>query len=233
MSVTPARSSTAESSIAPNLLLDQLHSSLLASQLKRTQLVMKYEPSYPLVKEADQEIDETKDAISAAEQAKYINSTMDRDPTFEFLRQDLARTEADLASEEARATALQTSIRDMQRQMVTLDTESVQQAALVREAKANEANYLLYLTKREEERTSDALDAKRIENVAIAVPAEVPVLPARSPMSIIFVGLWGAIFLAIGVGYLAELADPSFRTPSEVEEILNIPVLSTVPKWAA
>lgn len=233
MAVTPTRSSTAESSIAPNLLLDQLHSSLLASQLKETQLLMKYEPSYPLVKEAEQEIAETKDAITAAEQAKYVNSTTDRDPTFEYLRQDLARTEADLASEEARASALQSSIRDMQQQMVTLDAESVQQAALVREAKANEANYLLYLTKREEERTSDALDAKRIGNVAIAVPAEVPVLPARSPMSIIFAGFWGAIFLAIGAGYLAELADPSFRTPSEVEEILNIPVLSTMPKRAA
>jgi uncharacterized protein involved in exopolysaccharide biosynthesis len=230
MAVTPSRSLTTEASVSANLLLDQLHSTLLASQLKRTQLLMKYDASYPLVKEVEQEIAETNDAIATAEQAKYINTSTDRDQTFEYLRQDRARTEADLASDEARASALQISVHDMQLQMVDLDAKSVQQSALVREAKANEANYLLYLTKREQERTSDALDDKRIANVAIAVPTEVPVLPARNPMSIMFAGFWGALFSAIGAGYMAELVDPSFRSPSEIEEILNIPILSAVPK---
>lgn len=230
MALTPSRSSTSETSLAANTLLEQLHSSLLASQLKRTQLLMKYDPSYPLVGEVDEEIAATNNAIADAEQAKYVNTTTDRDQTFEYLRQDLARTEADLASEKARASALQTSVHDMQKQMVNLEAKSVQQASLLREAKANEDNYLLYLTKREQERTSDALDDKRIANVAIAVPAEVPILPARSPSSIMFTGFWVALFLGVGAGYLAELADPTFRSPSEVEEILQIPILSAVPK---
>jgi uncharacterized protein involved in exopolysaccharide biosynthesis len=233
MAVTPSRSSTTEASISANLLLDQLHSTLLAAQLKRTQLLMKFDPSYPLVKEADEEIMQTTEAIAAAEQAKYINTTTDRDSTFEYLRQDQAKTEADLASEQAKAGALQTSIHDIRMEVVNLDAKTVQQAALLREAKANEGNYLLYLTKREQERTSDALDDKRIANVAIAVPPDVPVLPARSPFSIMFAGFWLAFVAAIGAGYVAELADPSFRTPSEVEEMLNVPILAAVPKRVA
>jgi len=233
MAVTPSRSSTIEASISANILLDQLQSTLLAAQLKRTQLLLKYEPSYPLVKEVDSEIAETKEAIAAAEQTKYINSSTDRDETFEYLRQDQAKTEADLASEEAKAYALQTSIHDIQSQMVDSDAKAVQQAALLREAKANEGNYLLYLTKREQERTSDALDDKRIANVSIAVPAEVPVLPAHSPISVMFAGFWIALLAAIGAGYLAELADPSFRSPSEIEEMLNVPVLASMPRRVA
>lgn len=233
MAVTPSRSFTIEASISANLLLDQLHSTLLAAQLKRTQLVLKYEPSYPLVKEVDTEIAQTKEAIAAAEQAKYINTSTDRDQTFEYLRQDQAKTEADLASEEAKSAALQTSIQDIQSQMVDLDAKAVRQATLLREAKANEGNYLLYLTKREQERTSDALDDKRIANVSIAVPAEVPAVPAHSPFSVMFTGFWIALLAAFGAGYLAELADPSFRSPSEVEEMLNIPVLAAVPKRVA
>ena len=38
--------------------------------------------------------------------------------------------------------------------MVKLGSQSLQQADLQREAKANEQNYLLYLSKREQERTS-------------------------------------------------------------------------------
>jgi uncharacterized protein involved in exopolysaccharide biosynthesis len=233
MAVTPSRSFTIEASISANLLLDQLHSTLLAAQLKRTQLMMKYDPSYPLVKEVDAEIVETKEAIAAAERAKYINTSTDRDQTFEYLRQDQAKTEADLAAEEAKAAALETSIHDMQLQMVNLDAKAVKQAGLLREAKANEGNYLLYLTKREQERTSDALDEKRIANVAVAVPAEVPVLPAHSPLSIMFAGFWIALLAAICAGYVAELADSSFRTPSEVEELLNVTVLAAVPKKVA
>ena len=227
---TPPRSSTAETSLAASTLLEQLHSSLLASQLKKTQLLMKFDPSYPLVKEIDQEIDETNQAIAAAEQAKYVNTTTDRDPTFEYLRQDQAKTEADLASDQAKAASLGRSIRDMQVQMVNWDAKAVQQSALLREAKANEESYLLYLTKREQERTSDALDDKRIANVMIAVPARVPALPAHSPSSLVISGFWLAIFAAIVAGYLAELVDPSFRTPSEVEQTLNVPILAAMPK---
>jgi uncharacterized protein involved in exopolysaccharide biosynthesis len=233
MGVTPARSSTTEASIAANLLLDQLQSTLLAAQLKRTQLVMKYDPSYPLVKEVEEEIAQTKAAIASAEEAKYVNKTTDRDPTFEYLRQDQARTEADLASEEATASALVNTIRGMQSEMVSLDLKAVKQSALLREAKANESNYLLYLNKREQERTSDALDQKRIANVAIAVPAYVPVLPEHSPFRVMSLGFLCAVLGGIGAGYLAELMDPSFRTPDEVAEVLKISVVTSVPRQAA
>jgi uncharacterized protein involved in exopolysaccharide biosynthesis len=233
MAVTPARSSTTEASVAANLLLDHLQSTLLAAQLKRTQLVMKYDPSYPLVKEVEEEIAQTKAAIASAEEAKYVNKTTDRDPTFEYLRQDQARTEADLASEEGTAAALVNTIGGMQSEMVSLDLKTVKQAELLREAKANESNYLLYLNKREQERTSDALDQKRIANVAIAVPAYVPVLPAHSPLRVMLLGFLCAVLGGIGAGYLAELMDPSFRTPAEVAEVLNISVVTSVPRQAA
>jgi uncharacterized protein involved in exopolysaccharide biosynthesis len=233
MAVTPQRSATTQASISANLLLDQLHSTLLTAQLKRTQLLLKYEASYPLVKETDTEIAQTEQAIATAEKSNYVNNTTDRDQTFEYLRQDLAKTQADLASAEAKEAALQSSIHSLQMQLVNLDAKAVQHTALLREAKANEENYLLYLTKREQERTSDALDDKRIANVAIAVPAEVPVIPAHSPFSIMFAGFWLALVASLGAGYLAELADPFFRTPSEVEKLLDVPILAAVPKRVA
>jgi uncharacterized protein involved in exopolysaccharide biosynthesis len=233
MAITPPRSATAEASISANLLLDQLHSTLLNAQLKRTQLLMKYDPSYPLVKEVEDEIAQTKEAIANAEEARYASKTTDRDPTFEYLRQDQAKTEADLASEEATAAALVNTIHGMQSEMVSLDVKAVQQTELLRDAKANESNYLLYLNKREQERTSDALDQKRIANVAIAVPAYVPALPAHSPFKVLFLGFFLALLGGIGAGYLAELADPSFRTPDEVAAVLNISMVTSVPRQAA
>lgn len=233
MAATPSRSTTSETSMAANLLLENLNASMLAAEVKRSQLLMKYDPSYPLVQEVDQEIAETKEAIARAEEDKYLNTTTDRDPTYELLREDEAKTEADLASQEATAGALVNSIRNLRAQTVDLDGKAVKQAALVRDMKADEENYLLYLTKREQERTSDALDKKGIASVAIAVPPVVPVLPAHSPLLILILGLMATVVLSIGAGFVAEHLDPSFRTPDEVMKSLSVPVLACVPKKAA
>ena len=233
MAGTPARSSTTEVSNASNLLMQNLQASLLAAKVKRTQLLLKYDPNYPLVKETEEEIAETQDAIDKANASNFVNRTTDRDPTYEYLREDQAKTEADLAAQRANAAALVGSIHGIQTEMVKLDQQAVTQAALLREAKADEGNYLLYLGKREQERTSDALDLRRIANVAIAVPAVIPVLPKYSPFMVMFLGLFAAVFIGIAAAYVMEYLDPSFRTPQEVSDTLRMPVLATMPKRAA
>ena len=230
---TPERITTQQTSNAANLLLQQLEASLLTSELKRTQLLVKYDPSFPLVIEADEEIAKTQAAIKDAKELNYANHTTDRDPTYELLRQDVTKTKLDLASQRANATAIATSIQTMRSQMIDLDGKAVKQTALVREAKADEATYLLYLSKREQERTSDALDQRRIADVEIAVPAVVPALPAFNPLLVVFAGLILAALSAVAAGFAAEWLDPSFRTPLEVADVLKMPVLAYVPRQAA
>jgi uncharacterized protein involved in exopolysaccharide biosynthesis len=230
---TPERIVTQQTTNAANSLLQNLEASLLEAQVKRTQLVVKFSDSYPLVREADEEIAETQAAIAEAKQMIYKNETTDRDPTREFLRQDFARTKADLVSQKANAAATANSLKSLRLQMAELDAKAVEQGALVREAKADEANYLLYLTKREQERTSDALDEKRIADVAIAVPPVVPALPAINPFAFGMLGFVFALLAGASSGFLAEYIDSSFRSPEEVSNTLKIPVLASVPRRAA
>jgi uncharacterized protein involved in exopolysaccharide biosynthesis len=233
MRATPARSTTQQVSNSPDLLLQQLQGNLLSAQVNRGQLLMKYDPSYPLVQQVDQQIKETQAAIAEAEKTKYVNQTTDRDPTYEFLREDIARTQADLASQKATATALDRTITTLRQHLVELDQKALKQADLVRENKANEANYLLYLSKREQERTSDALDKKRIANVAIAIPPSVPALPVHSAALIGIAGFLLSIAIGTAAAYLAEYMDPSFHTPTEVVDILKIPLVVAIPKLRA
>jgi uncharacterized protein involved in exopolysaccharide biosynthesis len=233
LKVTPARSTTSQVSNSAEVLLQTLQANLLAAQLKRTQLAMKYDPSYPLVQEADQEVAQTQAAIADAQKAQYMNQTTDRDPTYEFLREDVAKTKADLASQHATAAAVGRSIDSMKTELVDLDRKTVKQSDLLRDTKANEANYLLYLSKREQEKTSDALDLKRIANVAIAAPPSVPILPAYSALLVLLIGLLVAVFVSVGAAFVAEYLDPSFRTPAEVNDILKITVLASMPKKVA
>ncbi len=233
LTATPSRSSTQQVSNAADILLQQLETNLLLTKIKRTQLALKYDPAYPLVQEADQEIAQTEAAIAEAKKTQFVNQTTDRDPTYELLREDIVKTQADLASQKATAAAIERSLGNLRGEMVSLDQKSVKQESLLREAKLNEANYMLYSSKREQERTSDALDRKRIGNVAIAVPPTVPVLPAYSPLMLLSLGFLLAIFGSLGVAYTAEYLDPCFRTPIEVADILQVPVLASVPRQSS
>jgi uncharacterized protein involved in exopolysaccharide biosynthesis len=233
MKTIPARSSTQQVTNSADILLQQLQTNLLAAQIKRTQLAMKYDPTYPLVQEADKEIAQTEAAIAEAKKQNYVNETTDRDPTYELLREDMAKAQSELAAQTATAAALKKSLDSMQAEMVKLDVKSVKQADLLRAVKADESNYLLYLTKREQERTSDALDQKRIGNVAIAVPPVMPMLPAYSPLLVMVIGCFMAVMLSIGTAYVVDYLDTSFRTPAEVFDTLQIPVLAFVPKQSA
>jgi len=233
MKVTPQRSATKQETNAANLLLQNLGTSLLAAETKRTQLLLKYDPIYPLVQEADQEVALAKAAIAEAEKAPYINEEMDRDPTFELLREDQARNEADLAGRRASLAANRHGIDSMQSQMVKLGSQSLQLADLQREAKANEQNYLLYLSKREQERTSSALDQTRIANVAVAVPPAIPVLPTYGFLSVMQVALGFAMLLGMAMAYAVEYFDTSFHTPAQVIDTLGIPVVVAMPKRTA
>ncbi|MGB6689736.1 MAG: Wzz/FepE/Etk N-terminal domain-containing protein [Terracidiphilus sp.] len=233
MRTTPARSPTAQASSVNDKLIGDLNAALLAAQTKRTQLALKYDPSYPLVREADQEIAQDKAAIAQAEERRYVTETTDRDPTYELLREDIAKSEADLSGQRATLAATKRSIQSIQAQMVNLDQLSVSQQDLQREAKAAESNYLLYLAKREQERTSNALDVTRIANVAIAVPPAIPVLPVLGWPMIVVIALFSATFLAFGAAYAMDYFDRTFHTPAQVIDILDIPVVISMARKTA
>lgn len=233
MGNTPQRITTQQISNSAMTLLQQLQASLLAAQVKRRELLTKFDPSYPLVVQTDEEIATTQKAIENAKSFNYMNQTTDQNPTFEFLHQDFAKTQADLASQKASAAATKTSINRMHEQLVSLDAQTLKQGALIREQKANEANYLLYLNKREQERAADALDARSIADVAIAVPAVPPALPAINPLLAGLGGLLLSLLAGLAAGLIAERIDPSFRTPGEVTDTLRVPVLASLPRQAA
>jgi uncharacterized protein involved in exopolysaccharide biosynthesis len=233
LSHTPARSTTQEHADSAGQLVQQLQSNLLASEMKRTQLLLKYDPSYPLVQEVDQEIVLTKAAIADADKTQIRGVTTDRDPAYELVREDLLKTETDLATQHAGASAVEQTILSLREYTVQLDQKALKQQALLREEKAIESSYLGYLAKREDARASDALDSRRIDNVAVSVPPVVPVLPAVNPLLVVLLGFLLAVFMSAATAFAVEYLDPSFRTPAEVIEILNIPVVTSVPSQAA
>jgi uncharacterized protein involved in exopolysaccharide biosynthesis len=225
----PGRITTQLREIDDAALLQQYKSTLLNLELKRTELLTKYQPTYPLVQEVDKQIADTRAQLAAAESKPVREQTTDENPTHQYVSTELAKAKADYSALQARVAATQAIVATYRTQAEQLEQKGIVHQDLVRVQKTDEDNYLLYLKKREEARMSDALDQRGILNVIVAEQPLVPVLPVGSPFMTIVLGFVLAAILSVGTALAADYLDPSFRTPSEVLDELNIPVLAAVP----
>ena len=212
------------------ILLQQLKSNLLTLQLKRTELAGKYAPSQRAIRELESQIAETEAAIAQEESTPLHEDTTDRNPTYQWLSEDFAKSTTELASLRAQAAALEQQVDTYRSDLLTLDRKDLEQQDLLRNVKSQETNYLLYVNKREQARISDALDRNGIVNASIVEKATVPALPSGlGPALIFFMGLLMAGLSGLGAAFTKQYISSSFRNPEEVELILGVPLLASFP----
>jgi uncharacterized protein involved in exopolysaccharide biosynthesis len=228
-SLQPRMTTAVRTSDNPQLL-QQFKSTLLNLELKRTELLTKYEPTYQLVQEVDQQIADAKKAISAEESKPVREETTDQNPNYQWIRAELTKGHAELSGLKARAETASSIAGQYREAARHLDEDGVVQQDLLRAAKTQEDNYLLYVRKSEEARISDVLDQRGILNVAMAEQPMVPALPSRSPLSAAIFTLLLAVTASLSAAFVVDIMDPSFRTPDELANFLDIPVLAVLPK---
>jgi len=211
-------------------LLKALKSSLLDLQLKRTQLLTKFEPSHRLVQEVDRQIAQAQAAIASESASPVRDETTDKDAHYEWATSELEQAQVKLKALHARAAATgvqESAYREMAQR---LGEDAVSQDDLQSTERAAEENYLLYVKKQEEARMEDALDQRGIVNVAIAEQPVAPALPDWSPWAVLVIGLAAAGTAGTGAAFAADYLDPMLRTPEDVAELLKTPVLASLPR---
>lgn len=227
---TPSRIITQLRTADNPALMQQLKSTLLNLELKRTELLTKYKSDYPLVKEVDDQIASARAAIDAEEKRPIREETTDQNPTQGWIKDELAKANTELSGLQARATAQEQIVRQHEAQARQLNTKGILHQDLLRETKTQEDNYLLYVRKQEEARISDALDRQKFLNVALAEEPMVPSVPVHPRWMYGFLGALFASVLSLALIFTVDFLDPSFRTPQEVESFLRVPVFAAVPE---
>jgi uncharacterized protein involved in exopolysaccharide biosynthesis len=226
----PERTTTEIRSSDNPELLGKMKSRLLELELKRTELLTKFEPSYRLVQEVDQQIAGTRASIAVEEQAPLRDQTTEQDPNHAWAKAELVKAQVEFSALAARARATGVLLSSYREAAQQLGDRAIQQEAMQHELKAAEEKYLLYLNKREEARIGDALDHGGILNVTIAEQPTTPVLPARSEWSFALLGVVIAGTLSTSLAFATDYLDPAFRTPDEVIAYLGAPVLASLPR---
>jgi uncharacterized protein involved in exopolysaccharide biosynthesis len=211
-------------------LLRALKAGLLELELKRTQLLTKFEPNHRLVQEVEEQILQSKTAIATEKSNPVRDETTDKDPNYEWAKAELQKAQVAKKGLEAREATIAAQLVRYRVLAHQLGDEAVVQDDLTSSEKAAQENYLLYVKKREEARMGDALDEDGIVNVAVAEQPVVPALPVWPAGVVVLVGFVGALTSGTGAAFAADYLDPALRTPEEVFACLEIPVLASLPE---
>jgi len=225
----PERITTATKTSGNPELMAKMKSRLLELQLQRADLLTKFEPGYRLVQEVEQQISETQQTIATEEQTPIREQTTDLNPDRVWARSEMLKSQVALDAVAAHAQAAAVEVDAYHQMAGELGERALAQDELLRELKTAEETYLLYLSKREEARIGDALDAGGILNVTIAEQPITPALPARSDISLTGITLALAGVFSTSAAFVADRLDPAFRTPDEVHAFLGTAVLACLP----
>jgi len=209
--------------------LEKMKTHLLELRLKRTELLTRFEPSYRLVQEVEQQIAETLTSIAAEALTPVRDETTDKDPNYEWARMEMEKAQVQRDGLRARQSDAFTQVASLRTFAQQMQSDSVDQQDLMRAAKADEDNYLLYLHKREEARIGDALDERRILNVAIVEAPVAPALAVHSLPVYLLLAFGLAMALSVSIAFASEYFDPTIRTPNEAYSLLEVPVLAWLP----
>jgi len=231
LAAIPKRIVTQTKQLPNQYSAERLNTMMVELQNKRTQLLTKFRPDDRLVKEVDEQIRTTQNALDRAEQKTSVEEATDLNPLRQTLETELSRARLDQTGAKARRDTLTGQLQQYEGSLKKLESDTAKHDDLQREKKEAEDNYQLYAKKREEASIADELDRQKITNVSIAEAATVPQLPTspNRPLNLVL-GVFLAAFLSLGSVFSAEMLSDTIHTPRQLEALTGAKVLATVPE---
>jgi uncharacterized protein involved in exopolysaccharide biosynthesis len=200
---------------------------LVTLELKERELLTKYTENNHFVQDVKKQLKIVRDKLAQQENKRYESTAFGPNPTHQHLNEDLFRNEAELQAINAKISTQKDHLAEYSKRLDVLNNFEYKFNNLENRLEVDRENFKLYLTKLEETRISSEMDLKKIANVSVIMPAQMPLEPMNSLFLAmgLFIAVFGSIGLAISLEYLRE----DLERPEEIEKLLDAPVLASVP----
>jgi polysaccharide biosynthesis transport protein len=142
--------------------------------------------------------------------------------------------QADLAGIDARRTWLAAQVTSYERSVIVTPERTQEEQRLVQEAESNRNMYNQFLQQSALASINEAFEnAKLSGKFELIEPATRPLQPSKPNRPVLIVlSMIAGIIVGIGTVLLVEHHDHSVRNADEIESLLGLPVLGTVPRVA-
>jgi uncharacterized protein involved in exopolysaccharide biosynthesis len=215
-------------------VVSSLQARLMELELKEKELQAKYTDQSRLVQNVKEDIKIVRSKLGEQETKQYGRSRSGLNPTYQRLQEEVYRNNADLKALRAKETAQRSQIAEYGGRIERLNRIELDLNRILRQVDIDKQNYKLYLTRLEESRISEAMDAEKITNVVEIEPATRPLAPVSPKVMMnLFLGVFLGAFGGLGLAFLMEYLDDRIEKPEDAEKVLNLPVLASIPELRA
>lgn len=214
----------------PNQGVDLMRDRLYALQLKEQDLLSKYTETSKPVLEIRRQLAEAR-ILLAKEDPNRTQVTQGLNEAHKQTELALLAERANLFSLRAKAREQRIQLASARNDLKAINDSEVSLLQAQREMGIQEANYKKYFDKLEQARIDHALEMVKISNISIVQPASYPIRPVRPKKLLnIALGFFLGILGGIGLAFISEYMDHTFKKPEDIQQKLNLPTLAAIPK---
>ncbi|MGE3142911.1 MAG: GumC family protein [Hyphomonadaceae bacterium] len=203
---------------------------LVQLQLDREQLLARYQPDAPPVRDIDRRINQVQTFLADGDPASLTRRGAN--PLRQEMASQLFAVEAEARAQTAREAELDQQRTQLRDRLRTLQQLEPQYRQLARQRTILEANAQNFATRAEESRAFDQLLGRSTDNISVIERASPPAQGKSLRWPILFAGFILACLAAGAVGLARGLLRRSFPTPQSAARTLGAPVLAVTPARA-
>ncbi len=216
------------STVSDNPIVQELKTELARQEVQRAGLLEKFQPSHLEVKAVEAKLAEIRDRLSR-EQEKIVSSESQRlNDVYQKVLTDQLEVESNLQGLAARREALAAEIARMKDSTKNLTDKEATLAQMTLQLDSAERAHRLLNDAIEEARIAES---KNVSEIVVLHKAPIPTGPVH-PIKILHVGVstFLGLFLAAACVFFLDYFDPALRSVWQVERVVKLPVLATIPK---
>lgn len=206
------------------IILSQLETDLAAA-------LEQYTENHPTTIGLRAQIGQVSDKLAEEVERVIGWETVSMNPIYQDLRWRFVSGQATIVGLEAKLAALEKSRNAALAELASVPEKEMDIARLLRNQRVNEEIYVMLRSKYEEMRISEAMKVSGIHVVDEAIVPTAPVKP-RKLLNTAIAGILG-LFVGVGIAFILEQMDTTFKTLEEVERAVSAPILGVIPDFTS
>lgn len=213
------------------LIVNNLETKLVELEIKKQGFLAKYQEKSRVIQNIREQIQTVREKLAEQKRRQHGMNRQGINPVYQSLLEDLSRAEINLKGLKASQISQEAHLEEYKKRLGDLNWVGMEFNNLQQGIKTDRQNYQLYLTRLEESRVSNAMNAEKISNVSLLDPAKPPLNPVSPKillnivLSILIGGIGG-----LAMAFLWQYVDDKLEQESDVEEFVGLPVLASIPE---
>lgn len=213
--------------ISDNPLIQKYQTQLTDLESRISGLKNKYTDRHPEIINLQTQIVRVQESLKKVVQKEIVSQTESANPIYQSLYQNYINLETDKLAKQAKLASLEQLVQIEKDKLKNLPERELELIRLERVAKVTAEIFTMLITRLEEIKISEAMLTSDIYVVDSAYLPTVPIKPNKKML--ILVAGFLAVLVGLGLTILIEFMDTTIKTAEEIENILGVPVIGSIP----